>query len=369
MKKQRLAAALLVGTLAMGLTGCGNSTANAYKKYVELGDYTNIEYTMDVAEVTDQDVQTQLDAFVNGLAEKNEVEREIKEGDIVNIDFVGTMDGEAFEGGSSEGYDLTIGAHMFIDGFEDGLIGHKKGDQVSLDLNFPDPYPNNEDLAGKPVNFAVTVNTVSEKITPELTDQLVADNSDCKTIDEYKEKTRKDMQTQNQTSAESQADTDIMAKVVENAKISGYDEAEVKKLVDEKFEEFQGYTQQYQMSYEELLKAFGYGSEDELKEGITAYVKQYLDMKMVVYCIAAKEGIKVTSDDIQAAAEDEASMYGVKAEEVLKYNGEEYYEYKLMSDQVKELIKKTAKQVDSTEASSEESKDADTEATSEEAAE
>ena len=97
----------------------------------------------------------------------------VEDGDTVNIDYVGKLDGEEFDGGSAEGYDLEIGSCTFIDGFEDGLIGHEIGEKVTLDLTFPDPYPNNPDLAGKPVVFDVTINAIKESQTPELNDEFV----------------------------------------------------------------------------------------------------------------------------------------------------------------------------------------------------
>ncbi|MDE7257698.1 MAG: FKBP-type peptidyl-prolyl cis-trans isomerase, partial [Lachnospiraceae bacterium] len=99
--------------------------------------------------------------------------RAVENGDTANIDFVGYIDGEAFDGGTGTGYDLTIGAHQFIDGFEDGLIGVNIGETVSLNLKFPDPYERNPDLAGVPVIFEVTVNSISKQVTPELNDEFV----------------------------------------------------------------------------------------------------------------------------------------------------------------------------------------------------
>ena len=188
MKKQ-IGAVVLAGVMMLSLTGCGsNEKAKKYSKYVELGDYKGIEYTMDVAEVTDDQVNQQIDSFLDGLAETEEVtDRAVEDGDTVNIDFTGTKDGEEFEGGSSEGYDLVIGSGSFIDGFEDGLIGHEIGDEVSLDLTFPEEYPQNEDLAGQDVNFKVTINSISVKNTPELTDKVVADNTDYDNVEDYKE--------------------------------------------------------------------------------------------------------------------------------------------------------------------------------------
>lgn len=372
MKKQKIGAVVLAGAMLLGLSGCGAAAnkAKAYSKYVELGKYKGIEYTKTVTEVSDEQIQFQLDTFVDGLAETEEVkDRAVEDGDIVNIDFVGTMDGEAFDGGTGEGYDLTIGSGNFIAGFEDGLIGHNIGEEVSLDLQFPDPYENDPDKAGEDVNFAVTINSISVKTTPELTDALVKDNTEYDTIEAYRNSIKENLEKQAESSADSQAETDIFNKVLENCKITGYDESEVKELVDAQFSQFKQTAESYEAygyTYEAILEANGYTTEDELKEGITEYCKSYLDQKMVLYCIAREEGIKVTSDETDALVQEYMENYGVEnEEEVYEYFGDDYFEYRIISDKVMELLKKEAVLVDSTEEAAEDDT-ATEEATSEE---
>lgn len=353
MKKQRTGAIVLAGVMLLSMTGCGNSKANAYNKYVELGEYKGIEYTKTVAEVTDENIQERLDSFVSGLSESEDItDRAVEDGDIANIDFVGTMDGEEFEGGSGEGYDLTIGSDTFIEGFESGLIGHNIGEEVSLDLTFPDDY-NSEDLAGKDVNFKVTINSISVENTPELTDALVKENTDYDTIDAYKDSIREELEASNEESAEQQAKSDIFNKAVENSKINGYDEAEVKQLVDDEFDNFKQTAQTYESygySYEDVLAANGYETEDELKEGITEYVKNYLNQKMVLYCIADKEGIKVTSEETDKKVQEYMDTYQVETkEEVYDYLGDDYFEVAILSEKVIDFLKENAVLVDSTE--------------------
>ncbi len=378
MKKQRTAAFILAGAMLLGLTGCGNNKAKSYSKYVELGQYKGIEYTKTVAEVTEEDVQSRLDSFVEGLSETEEIsDRAVQDEDIVNIDFVGTMDGEEFDGGSATGQELTIGSGQFIDGFESGLIGHNIGEEVSLDLKFPDPYENDPEKAGKDVNFKVTINSISVKNTPKLTDALVKENTDYDTIDAYKDSIREEMKTSNEESAEQQAQSDIFNKVVANCKITGYDEAEVKKCVDDEFNSFKQMAESYKnygYSYEDVLKANGFETEDELKEGITSYVKEYLNQKMVLYCIADKEGITVTSEETDKLVQEYMDMYQVETkEEVYDYLGDDYFEVRVLSEKVMEFLKKNAVLVDSTEADSkadstekkEDASEADTEKDSE----
>lgn len=365
MKKVKFGALLLAGTMLLSMTGCGNQTAKSYVKHVKLGQYKGIEYTLDIAEVTDDDIQTKLDSFVNGLDKESVTDRAVQNDDIVNIDYTGTMNGETFEGGSATEYDLTIGSNSFIEGFETGLIGHKIGETVSLDLKFPDEYPNDPDKAGKDVNFSVTINSIS--VTPTLTDQLVKDNTDYDTIEAYKASIKEELEDQNKTTAESNAKQDVFKKVVANAEIDGYDESEVKRLVDEQFDNFKQTAESYQSygyGYEDVLSMYGYTSEEELKKGITDYVKDYLNQKMVIYAVADAEGIKATSEETDAKVQEIMDMYQVQTkEEVYEYFGDDYFDVTVLSDKVMDFLMENAVKVDSTEADTEESSDSSEETT------
>ncbi len=187
---------------------------------VELGQYKGIEVDYDKQEVTEEDVQGALTYFVNTLQYTSDItDRPLKEGDIVVIDYVGTMDGEVFDGGSGTGTELTLGSGTFIPGFEEGLIGKMKGDSVSLDLTFPDTY--SSDKAGKAVNFLVNINEAYEYVIPELTDELVAENSEYKTVAEYTDAAREELEIQAKEYSESKVKNDIIQKVIDNAKFGG----------------------------------------------------------------------------------------------------------------------------------------------------
>lgn len=161
---------------AVLLTACGSKEYLKdikAEKYVTLGNYKGIELEETEPSVADGVVDSYINYILAQSATTTEVTgRAVQDGDVVSIDYTGYLDGEAFDGGTGS-YDLTIGSDSFIDGFEDGLIGHEKGEQVTLDLTFPDPYQNNPDLAGKPVVFEVTINAIQETQTPELTDEFV----------------------------------------------------------------------------------------------------------------------------------------------------------------------------------------------------
>ena len=136
---------------------------------VTVGEYKGISADYDLKEITEEDIQGELDYFMETLEQQVDItDRPLKEGDIIIMDFVGTMDGEVFDGGSATGYEYELGSGRFIPGFEEGLIGKNVGDSISLDLTFPDPYTNNPDLSGKPVNFLVTLIQPTNMLSPNL---------------------------------------------------------------------------------------------------------------------------------------------------------------------------------------------------------
>ena len=182
------------------------------EKCVTLGDYKGVTVEKTIQSVTDEDVQNEID---NALANYPvEVDQAAKEGDTVNIDYVGKIDGEEFDGGSDQGADLKLGSGKFIDGFEDGLIGARKGDTRTLNLTLPEDYT--QDLAGKAVEFTVTVNAVKEPLS-EPTDQWVADNIEgYDNIADYKAGIRSEQEESNEQTAENQVRYAAWTQVIDN---------------------------------------------------------------------------------------------------------------------------------------------------------
>ena len=143
--------------------------------YVELGDYIGVEVAVAPAEVTDDQVEVYIASALDANKEKNEItDRAAENGDLVDITFVGTKDGEAFEGGTGENYEMTLGSGGYIEGFEEGIVGMKTGETKELNLTFPIPYNNNPSLAGADVVFTITMNHIYEEVTPEFDDDFVA---------------------------------------------------------------------------------------------------------------------------------------------------------------------------------------------------
>jgi len=312
------------------LAGCGNTKEDTSKdtakdtiraididdldNYVTLGEYKGLEAEKTIYEVTDEDIQTQIDS---GLA-ANTVEvtdRAVQEGDILNIDYVGSMDGAEFEGGTAEAQTLEIGSNSLIEGFEAGLIGANIGDEVELNLTFPDPYENNPDFAGKPVVFLVTVNSISE--APELTNEWVAENTEYTTIDEYKASIKESLQESNESRSESDLQTALFTLVVDDSEIKEYPEDLLAEEVQNYKDQIESmYGSMYDMTLDELIETMGY-TEEEFEKLAQEQGKSYLTQKMVVQAIFNAEDVKITQEDYDEMMNEFAVSYGYEDKKTL----------------------------------------------------
>lgn len=291
----------------------GNYTLESVADYVTLGDYKNVEVTKVSTDVTDEQVEAQIQTILSYYAETEQIkEGAVKEGDTVNIAFVGKMDGEAFDGGSSESYDLTIGSNSFIEGFESGLIGVNVGETVDLNLTFPDPYQNNPDYSGKPVVFTVTVNYIAgESIIPELNDEFAQNyNSNYQTVEDMRAGVRKDLEETAASNAESAQINEAWNKVMEASEISEYPEDMVQEYIDAQRSQYETYATYY--GYEDLesyVEANG-STMEEFESTMQEYCKSLVKSELVFRAIAEKEGFEVTADSYSEAAESYAGQYG-----------------------------------------------------------
>lgn len=278
--KKRFAALLLAAAAVVSLAGCGQTKSLAYLKNIKASDYVELSddynhVTVEVpaeTEVTDEMVESTINYKLSSSAAYQEVTDHdtVKKGDTVNIDYTGTKDGKEFSGGSAKDYDLTIGSGSFIDGFEDGLIGHKKGENVTLNLTFPKDY-SNTDLAGQDVVFKVTINKIEKLVTPELTDEWVAEQNidGVSTVDAYRDYTRKQMQSYYDDSHKSDIQEAIVKKLLKSCTFVKDPPAEmVQRYYDNMV---QSYTQQLSQSYGIDLDTYTklMGLDDESSGGST----------------------------------------------------------------------------------------------------
>lgn len=185
---------------------------------VELGDYKKLGVKKEAEKVSKKEVKETIDRILKNFAEKKKVEREAKNGDEVIIDFLGKKDGVAFDGGKAEKFPLELGSKSFIPGFEEGLIGKKAGDELSLDLEFPKDY-HAKDLAGAKVIFEVKIHEVRENVEPEINEEFLSKLGDFKTKEEFEKQIEEDLKTQKQAEADEKFKDELVKKLAEVSKV------------------------------------------------------------------------------------------------------------------------------------------------------
>ena len=307
------------------------------EKCVTLGDYKGVTVEKTIQSVTDEDVQNEID---NALANYPvEVDQAAKEGDTVNIDYVGKIDGEEFDGGSDQGADLKLGSGKFIDGFEDGLIGARKGETRTLNLTFPEDYT--QDLAGKAVEFTVTVNAVKEPLS-EPTDQWVADNIEgYDNIADYKAGIRSEQEESNEQTAENQVRYAAWTQVIDNCTINEYPETLVevgKKLYEQQVETYAKYAG---MELDAYIESSGL-TQEEYQSNMEEYGKNVAAQALVCQAICDKEGFAVGDDAYKEALDKMLTEYGCTEEELIQTYGQDNVEQSIMLNRVSNLILENA---------------------------
>lgn len=307
------------------------------EKCVTLGDYKGVTVEKTIQSVTDEDVQNEID---NALANYPvEVDQAAKEGDTVNIDYVGKIDGEEFDGGSDQGADLKLGSGKFIDGFEDGLIGARKGETRTLNLTFPEDFT--QDLAGKAVEFTVTVNAVKEPLS-EPTDQWVADNIEgYDNIADYKAGIRSEQEENNEQTAENQVRYAAWTQVIDNCTINEYPETLVevgKKLYEQQVETYAKYAG---MELDAYIESSGL-TQEEYQSNMEEYGKNVAAQALVCQAICDKEGFAIGDDDYQKALQDMLTEYGCTEDELIQTYGQDNVEQSIMLNRVSNLILENA---------------------------
>lgn len=307
------------------------------EKCVTLGDYKGVTVEKTIQSVTDEDVQNEID---NALANYPvEVDQAAKEGDTVNIDYVGKIDGEEFDGGSDQGADLKLGSGKFTDGFEDGLIGARKGETRTLNLTFPEDYT--QDLAGKAVEFTVTVNAVKEPLS-EPTDQWVADNIEgYDNLADYKAGIRSEQEESNEQTAENQVRYAAWTQVIDNCTINEYPETLVevgKKLYEQQVETYAKYAG---MELDAYIESSGL-TQEEYQSNMEEYGKNVAAQALVCQAICDKEGFAIGDDDYQKALQDMLTEYGCTEDELIQTYGQDNVEQSIMLNRVSNLILENA---------------------------
>ena len=284
------------------------------KPEFELGAYKGIEISKVDNTVSEEDVEARLNEMVNRNARLTSVEDKVLEnGDTAVIDFEGFENGVAFEGGKGENYNLVIGSNTFIPGFEDQLVGKKSGDEVEVNVTFPETY-HAENLAGKPVVFNVKVNDVKVKEVPALDDEFVKDTTEFETLAELRADVKAKLEEQAKNASDAEMRNALVEKISANTEVK-VPEAMVQHQIDNMLMEL-NYQLQYQgLNLEQLLKMTG-RSLDELREERRADAERLVKSSLVLEAIAEKENVEANDSDVDAELEKMAAMYNMEVEKI-----------------------------------------------------
>ena len=314
---------------------------------VVLGEYKNLEAVQTVDTITEEEVESYISYMLSMSAGLTEItDRDVVEtGDIANIDYEGKKDGVAFDGGTAKGYDLAIGSGTFIPGFEDGLIGVKKGETVDLNLTFPENY-GAADLAGQEVVFTVTVNGIFQEQVPEFNDEFVANLgiSGVVTADQYRDYAKLMMQESADQSSRQDVQAQLMSKATENATVS-----EIPKELIDKFKSISLQNVEYQaamygMDLESYVSAY-YGIEySTFEEQMAAASDESAKQAMVCIKIAKDENIEITEEELNDTIEKNYVSYGYESAESFKSTTDmEEYKDSLLLNKVVDFLVENAK--------------------------
>ncbi|HBG3387568.1 TPA: trigger factor [Clostridioides difficile] len=284
------------------------------KPEFELGNYKGIEIAKVENTVSDENVDAKLQEMVEKNARLVSVEdKALEDGDTAIIDFEGFENGVAFDGGKGENYNLVIGSNTFIPGFEEQLVGKKAGEEVEVNVTFPEEY-HSQDLAGKPVVFNVKINDVKVKELSALDDEFAKDTSEFDSLDELKADVKANLEEEAKNRADAETRNSVVEKVAENTEIE-IPEVMIQHQIDNMLNEL-NYQLQYQgFGLQQLLEMTGRTME-ELREERKEDAKKLVKSSLVLEAITKAEGIEATEEEFKAELEKMASAYNMEVEKI-----------------------------------------------------
>ena len=313
------------------------------KPEVKLGAYKDLEVSVEASkEVTDEEVDAKLENERKNLAELVVKEGAAENGDTVVIDFVGSVDGVEFDGGKGENHSLELGSGQFIPGFEDQLVGAKAGDEVDVEVTFPEDYQAT-DLAGKAAVFVTKVNEVKAKEVPALDDELAKDLDDeVETLDELKAKYRKELEAAKEIAYDDAVEGAALDLAVENAEIVELPAEMVEDEVHRAMNEFMVNMQRQGISPEMYFQITGTTQED-LHKQYEADADKRVKTNLVIEAVAAAEGFDATEEEIQKEINDLAAEYNMEVSQVSALLSPEMLKHDITMKKAVEVITSTAK--------------------------
>lgn len=309
------------------------------KPEITLGEYKNLGIKKETAKVSKEEIEEEIKRMQDQMADLVVKEKgTVENGDTAIIDFKGTVDGTPLEGGSAENYSLEIGTHSFIPGFEEGLVGHKTGEIVTLNLKFPEDYV--ENLKGKEVTFEVKINEVKVRVLPEINEDFFKDlgYENVKTKAELEEVIKENIKKEKETKLADEHLDKCLDKACENMKVTINDE-----IVDDEIHRMiHQYEQQLKMQGLDLHKYFEItgDSEEGLHKKMEGEALKRVQYRFLIEAVAEKEKIEFTKEEIDAKAKEMAENYGISVDELIKaYGTIDVVKYDMTMHKALEIIK------------------------------
>lgn len=292
----------------------------ATKPEVTLGEYKNIEVEVEKSEVSDDEVMEELKKEQEKNSSLEAVEDRAAElDDTVTIDFEGFVDGTAFDGGKGSDYPLVLGSHSFIDTFEDQLVGKNTGDEIEVNVNFPDEYKASE-LAGKPAMFKVTVKKIERKVLPEIDDDLAQDVSEFETLDEYKADIKAKLLEKKEQEVKAKKENDVIEKIIEGSSMEISDDM-ITAQTENMFREFSQNIQMQGIDVKQYMQYTGNTSE-KMMEQMKPQALKRIQSRLVLEAVATAEKIETSDEEIDKSYSDMAKMYNMEVDNIKEALGE-----------------------------------------------
>ena len=296
----------------------------AVRPEVELGAYTGIEVSKADVLVTDADVEEALKKELDKNARLVEVsDRPVKEGDQIDLAFEGSIDGVPFDGGKADHYDLTVGSHSFIPGFEEQLVGAVIGEEKDVTVTFPEDYHAAE-LAGKEAVFKCLVHSIREKEYPEADDAFAQDVSEFETIAEYRQYLLDDLKTKKEQAAKTKKENEAIDKLIENSKMD-IAPAMIESVMDNMEEDYARRLQSAGIPLDKFISYQGL-TEETFREQFRPMAKKQIETRLVLEEVVKAENITVSDEEFDAEVEKMATQYGTEADKLKALIGEKQAE-------------------------------------------
>jgi len=332
--KNRIYALLISMLAAVTLAACSGGAASSFlseydyddlTKYIKLGEYKGIEYEK-TAPVSDEDVKAKINEALTQNAEETKIESgTVGEDSIVNIDYVGSIDGVEFEGGSAQGTELDIANSHFIEGFAEGIVGHEVGETFDLHVTFPEDY-GKEELNGRDAVFKTTINYMVQKKPAEYTDEWVKENTGFKDKASYEASVKKQLEEEQAAQAESKERSEVFGKISDASEVIEYPEKELKESHDRIAKSYETAAKNAGVSVDEYISSMGMDA-DSFSKTVDEEAEKSVKTELVLRQIAKEEGIEFSEKDYNDYLKTMLDEAGYTEEQFKEQNGMDFKKY------------------------------------------